>query len=155
VKAVVGFYGIYDMLAQWNHDTLAEQKQELTAQRNRDLIPWPHDSITQQFLGASPTQNPRIYSESSPISYAFADRNIAAHNEVRFLFINGARDDLVEPESQTGAFAAALMGAGFPVQRLVIPEAGHFWVSDPFEKEPKSYGAMVATPLLRFLEASL
>src|SRR5262245_57247641 len=50
VKAAVGFYGIYDMLAQWNHDALAEQRQEITAQRNYDLIPRPHDSITQQFL---------------------------------------------------------------------------------------------------------
>ena len=63
VKAVVGFYGIYDMLAQWNHDASAEQKQEIVAQRNRDFIPRPHDSITQQFLGASPAQNPRLYSE--------------------------------------------------------------------------------------------
>jgi acetyl esterase/lipase len=155
VKAVVGFYGIYDMLAQWNHDTLAEQRQEITAQRNRDLIPRPYDSITQQFLGASPTQNPRLYSESSPISYASADGAVVDRNKVRFLLINGARDELVDPESQSGAFAAVLTNAGFPVQRLVIPEAGHFWVSDPFEKDPQSFGAMAATPLLRFLDASL
>lgn len=155
VKAVVGFYGIYDMLAQWNHDTLAEQKHEIVAQRNRDFIPRPHDSITQQFLGASPAQNPRLYSESSPISYATADGQIADRNKVRFLLINGARDELVEPESQSGAFAAALTNAGFSVQRFVIPEAGHFWVSDPFEKDPQSFGAMAATPLLRFLDASL
>jgi acetyl esterase/lipase len=155
VKAVVGFYGIYDMLAQWNHDTLAEQKLEIVAQRNRDFIPRPHDSITQQFLGASPAQNPRLYSESSPISYATADGQIADRNKVRFLLINGARDELVEPESQSGAFAAALTNAGFSVQRFVVPEAGHFWVSDPFEKDPQSFGAAAATPLLRFLDASL
>jgi acetyl esterase/lipase len=155
VKAVVGFYGIYDMLAQWNHDTLAEQKQEIVAQRNRDFIPRPRDSITQQFLGASPAQNPRLYSESSPISYATADGQIVDRNKVRFLLINGARDELVEPESQSGAFAAALTNAGFSVQRFVIPEAGHFWVSDPFERNPQSFGAMAATPLLRFLDASL
>jgi acetyl esterase/lipase len=155
VKAVVGFYGIYDMLAQWNHDALAVQKLEVQAQRNRDLIPRPHDSITEQFLGASPMQNPHLYSESSPIIYATPDANNAERNKVRFLLINGARDELVDPESQSGAFAAALMNAGFPVQRLVIAEAAHFWVSDPFEKEPHSFGAMAATPLLRFLEASL
>ncbi len=155
VKAVVGFYGIYDMLAQWNHDALAVQKQEAQAQKNRDLIPRPHDNITEQFLGASPAQNPRIYSESSPISYATADGNIAERSKVRFLLINGARDELVDPESQSGAFAAALTNAGFSVQRLIIAEAAHFWVSDPFEKDPHSFGAMAATPLLRFLDASL
>lgn len=155
VKAVVGFYGIYDMLAQWNYDALAVQKLEIQAQRNRDLIPRPHDSITEQFLGASPTQNPRIYSESSPISYATADANNGERNKVRFLLINGGRDELVDPESQSGAFAAALTNAGFSVQRVAIAEAGHFWVSDPFEKEPHSFGAMAATPLLRFLDASL
>jgi acetyl esterase/lipase len=155
VKAVVGFYGIYDMLAQWNHDAAAEQRQEITAQRNRDLIPRPHDSITQEFLGASPTQNPRLYAESSPITYATAERPIADRNKARFLLIAGARDELVDPESQSGAFAAALTNAGFAVQRVDIPEAGHFWVSDPFEKDPQSFGAMAAAPLLRFLDASL
>lgn len=155
VKAVVGFYGIYDMLAQWNHDAQAVQKQENLALRNRDLIPRPHDSITEQFLGASPAQNPRVYSESSPISYATAAGNMAERNKVRFLLISGARDELVDPESQSGAFATALTNAGFLVQRLVIAEAAHFWVSDPFEKEPHSFGAMTATPLLRFLDASL
>jgi hypothetical protein len=104
------------MLAQWNHDALAVQKLEIQAQRNRDPIPRPHDSITEQFLGASPTQNPRIYSESSPISYATADANNGERNKVRFLLINGGRDELVDPESQSGAFAAALTNAGFSVQ---------------------------------------
>jgi acetyl esterase/lipase len=155
VKAVVGFYGIYDMLAQWNHDASAQQRQETTAQRNRDLIPRPHDSITEQFLGASPTQNPRLYAESSPITYASANGLIADRNKARFLLIVGARDELVDPESQSGAFAAALADAGFAAQRVDIPEAAHFWVSDPFEKDPQSFGAQAATPLLRFLDASL
>jgi len=87
VKAVVGFYGIYDMLAQWNHDAQAVQKQENVALRNRDLIPRPHDSITEQFLGATPARNPRIYSESSPISHATADASTAERHKARFLLI--------------------------------------------------------------------
>jgi acetyl esterase/lipase len=155
VKALVGFYGIYDMLAQWNHDALAQQRQETTAQRNRDLIPRPHDSITEQFLGALPAQNPRLYAESSPITYASANGLVADRNKARFLLIVGARDELVDPESQSGAFAAALANAGFAAQRVDIPEAAHFWVSDPFEKDPQSFGAQAAAPLLRFLDASL
>ena len=150
VKAVIGFYGIYDMLAQWKHDTLAQQKHEKLAQRNHDLISRPGDNITEKFLGVSPMQSRRIYVESSPISYATVDRN-----QVRFLLIHGNRDDLVDQPSQSGAFLAALTRAGFFVRRIIIPRAGHFWASDPFEYQPRSYGAMVAPRLLRFLEGSL
>ena len=150
VKAVVGFYGIYDMLAQWKHDELAQRKYEMLAQRNHDLISRPNDNITEKFLGVSPMHSRRIYLESSPISYATIDRN-----RVRFLLINGSRDDLVDPPSQSGAFFAALTHAGFSVRRIIIPGAGHFWASDPFENQLRSYGAMVAPQLLRFLEDSL
>jgi acetyl esterase/lipase len=150
VKAVVGFYGIYDMLAQWKHDMLAQRKREMLAQRNDDLISRPHDNITEKFLGVSPMQTVRIYRESSPVSYATIDRN-----QVRFLLIHGSRDDLVDPPSQTGVFFAALTQVGFFVRRIIVPGAGHFWASDPFENQPRSYGAMVAPRLLRFLEDAL
>lgn len=54
VKAVVGFYGIYDMLAQWQQDMKVS----------------PGDSITEDFLGVSPSRNRQLYLESSPIAYA-------------------------------------------------------------------------------------
>jgi len=147
VKAVVGFYGIYDMLAQWTHDV------QMQAQRNRDFIVRPLDSITEEFLGVSPRQNRSRYLESSPISYATMDRN-DERTQVRFLLINGDRDDLVDSESQSGAFFAALTQAGFFAERIAVAEAGHFWVSDPLVKRPRSYGATVAPRLLRFLESS-
>ena len=147
VKAVVGFYGIYDMLAQWAHDMQAQLKREMLAQRNHDLIARPRDNITEEFLGVSPMKNRRIYFKSSPISYATID-----HNRVRFLLIHGGRDELVDPPSQSGAFFAALTQARFFVRRIEIPAAGHFWASDPFENQPRSYGAMTAPRLLRFLE---
>jgi acetyl esterase/lipase len=150
VKAVVGFYGIYDMLAQWKHDMLAQRKHEMLAQRNHDLISRPDDSITEKFLGVSPMQTRHIFVKSSPISYATIDRN-----QVRFLLIHGSRDDLVDPPRQSGAFLAALTRAGFFVRRIIIPGAAHFWASDPSESQPRSYGAMVAPRLLRFLEDSL
>ncbi len=150
VKAVVGFYGIYDMQAQWKHDVLAQQKHEMLAQRNHDLISRPGDNITENFLGVSPMQTERIYRESSPINYATTDRN-----QVHFLLIHGSRDDLVDPPSQSGAFFAALTRAGFFVRRIIVPGAGHFWASDQFENQSRSYGAMVAPQLLRFLGGSL
>ena len=134
VKTVVGFYGVYDMHAQWMHD----------------LVSRPNDKIVEKFLGASPMQNRRLYFDASPISYATVD-----HNQVRFLLIHGTDDDIVDPPSQSGAFLTALTQAGFFVRRIVIPGAGHFWSSDPFESEPHSYSALAIPRLLRFLETSL
>ena len=134
VKCVVGFYGVYDMLAQWTHD----------------LTTRPRDNIIEKFLGTSPMQNRRIYFEASPISYATVD-----HNQIRFLLIHGTDDDIVDPLTQSGAFLTALTQAGFFVRRIIIPGAGHFWSSDPFESEPHSYSAMAIPRLLRFLESSL
>jgi acetyl esterase/lipase len=134
VKCVIGFYGVYDMMAQWTHD----------------LTTRPNDKIVEKFLGASPMQNRRVYFDASPISYATVD-----HSQVRFLLIHGTDDDIVDPASQSGAFLTALTQAGIFVRRIIIPGAGHFWASDPFESEPHSYSAMAIPRLMRFLESSL
>ena len=47
VKAVVGVYGVYDMLGQWEHDQIAR----------------PRDQITEKFLGASPMMNRKVFFE--------------------------------------------------------------------------------------------
>jgi acetyl esterase/lipase len=134
VKAVIAFYGVYDMLAQWQHDQIAR----------------PHDQITEKYLTASPMQNRRVYFDSSPMSYATADRNRA-----RFLLIHGTADDVVDPTTQSQAFQNALNQAGIYVRRFVLPGAGHFWASDPFEGEIGGYGANVVPTILRFLEGAL
>jgi len=134
VKSMVGFYGVYDMLAQWTHDTTFR----------------PRDNIVEKFLGASPTVNRRIYFESSPISYATVD-----HNQTRFLLIHGTNDDIVDPPTQALAFLTALNQAQIFVRRIVVPGAGHFWASDPFENEPGGFGAMTAPRLLRHLQTTL
>jgi acetyl esterase/lipase len=134
VKVVIGFYGVYDMLAQWQHDQIAR----------------PRDQITEKYLGASPMQNRRVYFDSSPMSYTTTDRNRA-----RFLIIHGTADDIVDPTTQSQAFQNALNQSGIYVRRFVIPGAGHFWASDPFEGEIGGYGATVAPTILRFLEGGL
>ena len=134
VKAVIGFYGVYDMLAQWQHDQIAR----------------PRDQIAEKHLGASPMQNRRVYFDSSPLSYATVDRNRA-----RFLLIHGTADDVVDPVTQSQVFQNALNQAGIYVRRFVIPGAGHFWASDPFDGEIGSYGATAAPTILRFLEGAL
>jgi acetyl esterase/lipase len=134
VKAVVGFYGVYDMLAQWDHDQIAR----------------PRDQIAEKYLGASPMQNRRIYFESSPMSYATVDKK-----GPRFLLIHGTDDDIVDPASQSRAFWLALNQAGITARRIILPGAGHLWAADPFENEPGGFGALTAPRLLRFLGESL
>ena len=136
VKAVVGFYGVYDMQAQWQHDQIAR----------------PRDQITEKFLGASPMQSRRTYFDASPMSYATVDKN--EKTRTRFLLIHGTDDDIVDPQTQSQAFLTALKQAGFFVRTIVVPGAGHFWASDPVE-EPGSYGAQAAPQMLRFLRDGL
>jgi acetyl esterase/lipase len=133
VKAVIGFYGVYDMLAQWEHDQVAR----------------PRDQITEKFLGGSPMLIRRAYFEASPLSYATVDKN-----RTRVLLVHGTADDIVDVASQTEAFLKALKQAGFFVRTVILPGAGHFWVADPVE-EAGSFGAQVAPRLLRFLEGAL
>jgi acetyl esterase/lipase len=136
VKAVIGFYGVYDMQAQWQHDQITR----------------PRDQITEKFLGVSPMQSRRSYFDASPMSYATVDKN--EKTRTRFLLIHGTHDDIVDPQTQSQAFLTALKQAGFFARTIVIPGAGHFFASDPVE-EPGSYGGQAAPQMLRFLQGAL
>jgi acetyl esterase/lipase len=136
VKAVIGFYGVYDMQAQWMHDQITR----------------PRDQITEKFLGVSPMQSRRTYFDASPLSYAMVDKN--EKTRTRFLLIYGTDDDIVDPQTQSVAFLTALKQAGFFARTIVVPGSGHFWASDPVE-EAGSYGAQAAPQMLRFLQAGL
>ena len=135
VKAVVGFYGVYDMQAQWHHDQITR----------------PRDQITEKFLGVSPMQSRRTYFDASPMSYATVDKR--EKTGTRFLLIHGTNDDIVDPQTQAQAFLTSLKQAGFFARTIVVPGSGHFWASEPVE-EPGSYGAQAAPQLLRFLQAA-
>jgi acetyl esterase/lipase len=132
VKTVVSFYGVYDLLAQWQHDQIAR----------------PRDQISEKFLGVPPTQNRKVYFEASPINYATVDRNRA-----RFLLIHGTADDIVD-YAQAQQFWTALNQAGIYSRRIVLPGAGHFFASDPLG-DPGSFSGMTAPRILRFLEGQL
>ena len=103
VKCMVGFYGVYDMYAQWT----------------RDLTARPNDKIVEKFLGVSPMQNRRVYFDASPISYATMD-----HNQIRFLLIHGTDDDIVDPETQSEAFLSALAQAELSCAGSSFPAPG-------------------------------
>ncbi|MGH7089853.1 MAG: alpha/beta hydrolase fold domain-containing protein, partial [Stellaceae bacterium] len=129
VKAVVGVYGVYDLVAQWNHD----------------LGPRLRDSICEKFLGAAPLENRRIYFDASPMSYATSGNNATA-----FLLSWGTEDDIVDRATQSEAFLTALKQARFYVRTVVMQGPGHFWMPEPIE-EGSSTTAYLAPRLLRFL----
>ena len=128
VKAVVGVYGVYDMAAQWQHDLLAR----------------PLDNISEKFLGAAPHTDRKVFFEASPISYALTSKN-----STRFLLVHGTDDDIVDPPTQSVAFLNALTQARFFVRRVIIPGAGHFFMTDPVDDT--SYGGIAGPKVLRFL----
>jgi len=129
VKAVVGFYGVYDMQAQWEHDQITR----------------PRDSVTEKLLGCPPMVSRKTFFEASPLSFATVDKN-----STRFLLIYGREDDIVDPATQSEKFLTALKQAGFFARTIVVPGAGHFWSVDPVE-EPGSFGAYAGPRVLRFL----
>ena len=133
VKAVVAFYGVYDLVQQWNHDLAVRVR----------------DPIVEKFIGKSPIDDRRIFFDASPLSYATARADAPA-----FLLIWGTEDDIVDNHLQSAPFRDALKQARIYVRTVVIPGAPHFWASEPID-EPNSYGAFLAPRLLRFLKEKL
>jgi acetyl esterase/lipase len=133
VKAVVGIYGHYDKIAQWQHDVLTR----------------PTDNITQNFMGFPPMQDRLAWYAASPIAHA-----ILANNSTSFLLVWGTNDDIVDPSSQSEAFLLALKQARFYVRTVIIQSAPHFWIADPID-EPNSFAGLFAPHLLRFLTRRL
>ncbi len=133
VKAVISYYGIYDMYGQWAHD----------------LITRPGDaSIAERFIGVPPMKDRRIYFEASPAAYATVDKN-----RTRIMLIHGMEDDIVDPKQATD-FLILLKQAGFSANIALVPGAGHAFINEP-QDETISFSAQVAPRVLRFLKTAL
>jgi acetyl esterase/lipase len=133
VKAVISYYGVYDMHALW--------AQGLT------IGPAGY-SIIERFIGVPPTKDRRIYFEASPAAYATVDKN-----RTRFMLIHGKEDDIVDPKQATD-FLVLLKQAGFTANIALVPGAGHAFINEP-QDETISFSAQVAPRLLRFLKTAL
>jgi acetyl esterase/lipase len=134
VKALIGVYGVYDMLAMWA---------SCQVQAPRD------NNIVEKFLGAPPMENRQLYFDASPISYA-----TFANNKISVLLVTGTQDDLVDPAANTYTFQLALKQSGFFVRPCIVHGAPHYWMNDPIE-EPGSYSGFLAPRLMRFLGEKL
>ena len=130
IAAVVGVYGVYDLLAQWQHDQLHR----------------PLDSISERLLGVAPMHNRLAYHLASPINYVTHDKRA-----ISFFLAWGACDDIAAPAYQSEAMLIALKQAEIFVRTLVVPGAGHFWIADPIDEAHSAPGLMLPA-LLRFLE---
>jgi len=133
VKVLIGVYGVYDLIEMWE----------------RYRADSPRDNNIENFLGASPMENRRLYFDATPISYA-----TYANNQTSVLLACGTEDDLVDRRRNTDVFLRALKQAGFFVRTCYVPGAGHYWLSDPID-EPGSYPAVLAPRLIRFLAEKL
>jgi acetyl esterase/lipase len=129
VKAVVGVFGVYDLVANW-----------VDFQRQT-----PGDNANDIFLGCTPMEDRKLYFEASPISYA-----TFANNKVAMFLSWGTEDDLVNIHQQSEAFMLALKQAGFFVRSSIVQGAPHYWTGDPID-EPGSFTGFLAPRLHRFL----
>src|SRR5580693_4569225 len=134
VKALIGVYGVYDMVSMWT----SVQGQAP-----------PNNNIVEKFLGVPPMENRQLYFDATPISYA-----TFANNKISVLLATGTADDLVDPAEHTQPFMLALKQAGFFVRPCIVQGAPHYWMNDPIE-EPTSYSGFLAPRLLRFLAEKL
>lgn len=130
VRAVVGLYGVYDLVAQWETDT-----------RTRPL-PLP---ISQAFMGNSMLDDRMRYIAASPISH-LGKRG----RDVSFLIAYGDQDEVVDPETQSKRFAAAARLSGNYVRSIVLPGAGHYWLTESPTAD-HSWSAEAAPRILAFL----
>jgi acetyl esterase/lipase len=133
VKVLVGVYGVYDLVHMWQ--TYLTQS--------------PRENNIENFMGAAPMDNPRLYFDASPINYASF-----ANNQMGVLLAVGTEDDLVDRRAQTDAFLLKLKQANFFVRTCIVQGAPHYWLSDPIE-EAGSYSGFMAPRLIRFLKERL
>jgi acetyl esterase/lipase len=133
VKALIGVYGVYDVAAMWQRYALQS----------------PRENNIENFMGAAPMDDPRLYFDASPVNYA-----TFANNRIGVFLSVGTEDDLVDRRTQTDAFLLKLKQANFFARTCIVQGAPHYWVGDPIE-EPRSYSGFMAPRLLRFLQERL
>ena len=115
IKAAVNFFGPTDMTAMYNDPA---------------SIFAPPSSISQLFNGATPTSNPMIYSQSSPITFANAQA-------VPTIILHGGTDPVVKV-TQATTLRDKLISFNIPQQYVFYPTQGHGWsgttLTDSFNK---------------------
>jgi hypothetical protein len=125
VKALVGVYGVYDLVEMW-------QRYQLQSPRENNI---------ENFMGASPMNDPRLYFDASPINHV-----TFANNGMGVFLAVGTEDDLVNRRTQTDAFLLRLKQANFFARTCIVQGAPHYWLGDPID-ETRSYSGFMAPRL--------
>jgi acetyl esterase/lipase len=114
VKAIVDFFGPTDMTDLYNNPA----------------SPFIPSSTIAMIVGATPTTNPTLYQQSSPINYVTAQ-------SAPTIILQGGVDPLVSP-SQSVTLNTKLQTMGVVHQYVFYPSEGHGWtganLSDSFDK---------------------
>jgi acetyl esterase/lipase len=130
VKAVVAWYGIFDLPAYW--------KRSLTPQQPKAEAEFAR-KISIQFLGGSLDDAPERYREASPVTHVTSD-------DPPMMLIHGTRDTVV-PFEQAELLKARLDEAKVPVELVRMEGALHGFRGKPFHQANES--------MFRFFEANL
>ena len=134
LKALIGVYGVYDLVSHWH-----ESKDPGAADEN----------LAERMMGCTPEDNQERYLDASPVRHV-----TQARNRLPTLLVWGDADQVVLP-AQSESFAVALRQAQFPLRTQVVPGAGHFWFSEQPLTEPNGHTARVAPLLTRFAHQHL
>ena len=136
VDVVVPVYGIFDMIAQWEHDQLMR----------------PGDHITEVYLGGTPMSCRDAYYEASPLYHA-SQRNAGG---TAWLLVYGTADPVVD-HRQSEVMGVHLQRAGAMVRPLPVADEGHFWFREtPIDAAvPRNPTAHVAPRIVAFLDKHL
>lgn len=114
IKAVVDFFGPTDMIDMYNNPASS----------------WAPASAIAAIVGATPTSNPVLYQQSSPINFVTAQSPPT-------IILQGGADVLVSP-SQSIALNNKLQTLGVAHQYVFYPSENHGWfganLSDSFDK---------------------
>lgn len=100
IKTVIDFFGPTDMTDLYNNPGAV-----------------PQASIT-TIVGATPTSNPLLYQQSSPVNFVSA-------TSCPTLILQGGADPLVNPVSQSGVLNNKLVTAAVASQFVLYPGKGH------------------------------
>ena len=125
VKALIGVYGVYDLVEMW-------QRYQLQSPRENNIeTPWV----------PRPWTTPKLYFEASSINYA-----TFANSHIGVLLSVGTEDDLVCRQAHTDAFLLRLKQANFSVRTCIVQGAPHFWLSDPIDEPGSCFRLHGAAP---------
>lgn len=134
LKCMACIYGPYDLLTHWQSDLRKNTESK--------------SDLTQRMIGSSPFDAPDLYHRASPA------RLVKSEDRLPVFLGWGDKDFEVSPK-QSETFALTLHQAGYPVRRMELAGAGHFWFTEEDLTQVGSFSHRAASELGKFFEKNL